>query len=73
MIASKFLYECWAFIKKMNQNSSITTDTLLSTLAQLTSCRSMHGTLFYRMVYDDKFKKLKGIFKQVDHSLNKIT
>ena len=72
MTPSKLLYECWVYIKKMNRHSSVTQQTLISSLSQITTCHSMHGTLFYRMLFDDKFDKLKESFRVMDQSFLKV-
>jgi hypothetical protein len=72
MTPSRLLYECWVFIKKMNRHSSVTQQTLLASLSRITTCHSMHATLFYRMLFDDKFDKLKDSFRVMDQSFLRV-
>lgn len=59
MSTGKFLYECWAFLKKMNRNTGITASGLLAKMEQLGRVRSLHGTYIYSLMYADRFDKLK--------------
>lgn len=68
MSTTKFLYECWAFLKKMNRNTGITIPGLLANMDQLTNVRSMHGTYIYSLMYSDRFDKLREIQKQIDNT-----
>lgn len=73
MRLAKFLHSCWIFIKKMNQNENITINSLLTDLNTLPNCRSLHGTLLYRMMFEDKFSKFKPYFSYFDNHLIKRT
>lgn len=62
MSTAKFLYECWAFLKKMNRNTGITTTDLLGKMEELGTVRSLHGTYIYSLMYNDRYDKLKEIY-----------
>ncbi len=72
MTPSKLLYEFWVFIKKMNRHSSVTQEKLLASLSQINSCHAFHATLFYRMLFDDKFDKLRDSFRVMDQSFLRV-
>lgn len=68
MSTSKFLYECWAFVKKMNRNTGITIAGLLTKMEQLGTVKSLHGTYIYSLMYSDRFDKLREIYEQFDNT-----
>jgi hypothetical protein len=51
----------------MNQNASVTSKALLGNLQQLTQIESMHGTLLYRFIFNDRYNKMRDIFMQIDN------